>query len=127
MPNYVAGFSGLAQSADWGSGNVLAPGATSYLNKAAFVDPAPYTFGNVARSAPYGLRAPSLWNLDMALRKKFRLTENYQLELVGDFFNIFNTVIFAAPGTNIDNANFGQLTAAANAPRKVQVSARFTF
>jgi hypothetical protein len=127
MPNYASGFSDSAQSADWGSGNVLAPGARSYLVKAAFVDPAPYTIGNVARSAPYGLRAPTLWNLDMAVRKKFRLREMYQLELVGDFFNIFNAVVFAAPGTNIDNANFGQLTAAQNAPRKIQVSARFTF
>src|SRR5262249_46297839 len=65
MPNFGPGFSGAAQTTDWGSGNVLAPGARSYLNKAAFVDPAPYTFGDVARSAPYGLRAPALWNLDM--------------------------------------------------------------
>ena len=126
-PSYNPSFSGPIMTANWGDGNVLAPGAASYINKAAFMDPAPYTFGNSARSAAYGLTAPSLWNLDLTLRKQFRFRERYRFDIVGDFFNIFNTVIFGAPGTNIDNANFGQLTTAANAPRKIQISARFTF
>jgi hypothetical protein len=126
-PSYAPGFTGPIMTADWGAGNVLAPGAASFINKAAFVDPAAYTFGNVARSAAYGLTAPTLWNLDVTLRKEFRFRERYKFELVGDFFNVVNTVVFGAPGTNIDSANFGQLTTMANAPRKAQISARFTF
>jgi len=41
-------------------GNALAPGAVAYFNKSAFADPAPYTFGNLPRSAPFGLFVPHL-------------------------------------------------------------------
>jgi hypothetical protein len=43
-----------------------------------------------------------------------------------DAFNVSNTVCFTAPGTNIDAANFGQVSTS-NAARKLQLNARFTF
>jgi hypothetical protein len=127
VPNYNSSFSGPIMTADWGSGNVLGAGATSYIYKNAFIDPAPYTFGNAARSAPYGLMAPTLWNLDANLRKQVAFRERFKFEFTADFFNIFNTVVFGAPGTNIDSANFGQLTTAANSPRRIQLAARIMF
>jgi hypothetical protein len=44
-----------------------------------------------------------------------------------DVFNVPNNVRFAAPGTNIDSANFGQVTTQSNSPRKIQFNARITF
>ncbi len=127
IPSYAPGFSGSARAGDWGSGNVLAPGATSYLNRTAFADAAPFTFGNLARSAPYGLFAPALWNMDSTLRRSISITERVKLLLAADVFNVFNSVVFAAPQTNISSANFGQLTSAANAPRRIQLNARINF
>ena len=45
----------------------------------------------------------------------------------GDGFNIVNSVFFAAPGANIDSANFGTVSSQSNQPRKFQLSARITF
>ena len=42
-------------------------------------------------------------------------------------FNVTNSVYFAAPTTNIDSANFGQVQTASNSPRKLQINARLTF
>jgi hypothetical protein len=105
----------------------LAPGAVPYIAKAAFVDPAPYKFGDTARGAPYGLFAPGLWDEDVSLRREISLNERVKLALTGDFFNVTNSVYFAAPGTNIDSSTFGQVTTTANLPRKIQVNARITF
>jgi hypothetical protein len=91
------------------------------------MDPAPYTFGNVARSAPYGLTAPTLWEVDLTVRRTITIRERFKLQLAADFFNLFNNVVFAAPATNIDSANFGQITTAQNMPRHIQFSARISF
>lgn len=112
---------------NYGTGNALAPGAIAYFNKAAFVDPAPYAFGNAPRSAPYGLFAPALLDEDVTVRREIPLRERIRLLISADVFNITNSVYFAAPGTNIDSANFGQLTTSANLPRKIQLNARITF
>ncbi|HXJ41318.1 MAG TPA: hypothetical protein VNH18_18700, partial [Bryobacteraceae bacterium] len=110
-----------------GTGNALAPGAVSYFNKAAFVNPAPYTFGNLPRSAAYGLFAPYLINQDASLRRQFSIRERVKLAITADIFNITNSVMFAAPATNIDSTNFGQLTTTNNLPRKIQLNGRLTF
>jgi hypothetical protein len=121
-------FSGPVRiNGSYGSGNALAPGAIAYLNKAAFVDPAPYAFGNAPRSAPFGLYAPSLLDEDVTVRREIPIRERLRLLVSADVFNITNSVYFAAPSTNIDSANFGQLTTSANLPRKIQLNARITF
>jgi hypothetical protein len=128
MVSYAPNFTGQVRiNGDYGDGNALAPGAVSYINKSAFVDPAVYTFGNTPRSAPYGLFAPSLLNEDISIRRQISITERFKIAISGDFFNVTNSVYFAAPGTNIDSATFGQVTTTANLPRKIQLNARFTF
>jgi hypothetical protein len=125
FPNYAAGFSG----SDWqngtpGTGNIS---TTSYLNKAAFVDPAAYTVGDIARSAPLGLFAPHNADLDISVRREFAVWEHVRLAFQADAFNINNAVHFAGPGTNIDSASFGIFSSMANQPRKLQLGARISF
>jgi hypothetical protein len=121
-------FSGpILINGSWGGGNALAPGAASYINKAAFMDPAPYTFGNAPRNAPYGLFSPALLDEDVSLRREIRLRERIRLALEANCFNITNSVYFSAPGTNIDSSNFGQVTSQRSLPRKFQINARITF
>jgi hypothetical protein len=128
IASYAPGFSGpVLINGGYGSGNALAPGALAYINKAAFVDPVAYTFGNLPRSAPYGLFAPHTVNMDMSVKREIAIRERMKLALQADVFNITNTVCFAAPGTNIDSSNFGQVTTTANLPRKIQLVGRFTF
>jgi hypothetical protein len=111
----------------YGNGNAIAPGAiTSYFDSKAFKDPDPYTFGNLPRTAPYGMFAPAFKNLDATVRREFAVRENLKFAFALDAFNVTNTVCFTAPGTNIDSANFGQVSSS-NAARKLQLNARITF
>ena len=51
MVSYAPNFTGPVRiNGDYGDGNALAPGAVSYIDKSAFVDPAVYTFGNTPRA-----------------------------------------------------------------------------
>ncbi len=128
IPSYNPAFTGSVRiNGNYGDGNALGSGAVRYLDRNAFLTPAPYTFGDLPRSAPYGLFAQSLWNQDVSVRKTFPITERWRFLISADFFNLPNNVRFAAPGTNIDSANFGQVTTQANSPRKIQFNARITF
>lgn len=126
-PNYNPSFSGSVwQNTPIGSGGANVA-KTVYLNKAAFVDPAQFTAGNVPRTAPYGLRVPYNKDLDLSLRREFPIREQMKLMFQADAFNVSNEHHFAAPGTNIDNASFGVFSSQANSPRKLQFGARFVF
>ena len=111
---------------DFGSGGKSVT-STPYLDKTAFVDPAAYTVGNIARSAPYGLFSPHNADVDLSVRREFQIRERIRLALQADAFNINNAVHFAAPGTNIDAASFGTVNTMANQPRKLQFSGRVSF
>ena len=124
-PNYAPGFSGSVwQNGTPGTGNIT---TTAYLNKAAFVDPTPYTVGNTPRSAPYVLFAPHNADIDLSVRREFQVHERVRISFQADAFNVNNAVHFAAPGTNIDSASFGIFSSMANSPRKLQFGARISF
>jgi hypothetical protein len=126
-PNYNPSFTGsVRQNGAIGSGGANVS-STPYLNKAAFVDPAIYTAGNVTRAAPFGLLAPHNADLDLSVRREFPIRERVRLAFQADAFNVNNAVHFAAPGTGIDSASFGIYSAMANQPRKLQFSARLSF
>ena len=89
------------------------------LNPAAFARPAAGTVGNFPRN---GLRSLySLNQLDLALRRRFHLTERLKLDVRVEYFNVFNHPMFGAPGSisapfsflgygSTPSAIFGKLT-----------------
>jgi hypothetical protein len=124
LVNLTPGFSGGALLSKIGSGNAH---KGVYLNVGAFQDPAPFTFGNEPRDAPYGLRVPTNWEVDSTLRRTFPIHDQINFQFSADFFNLINNVIFAAPATNIDASTFGTVTTTQNSPRRIQFSGRFSF
>jgi hypothetical protein len=129
-PNYNTSYTGSvwtngSEAIGKGPANVS---TTPYLNKTAFTDPAAYTWGDVARSAPDHLFAPHNADMDLSVRREFKIREQVRLALQADAFNVNNAVHFSAPGTlNMDSASFGLITSVANLPRKLQFSGRITF
>lgn len=117
-------FSGNIYNQKIGTGNVL---TTDYINKSAFMDPAPYTFGNEVRSSPFGLTIPTNWEFDGTVRRSIPIHDRLQFQFAADFFNLFNNVVFSAPATNIDSANFGEVSSTQNQAREIQFEGRFTF
>jgi hypothetical protein len=128
IASYNPNFSGPVRiNGSYGTGNVAGAGATPYINKAAFMDPAPYTFGNLPDSAAFHLFGPYLLDEDASLRREFVIHERMKLAFEAQTFNITNSVHFSAPGVNIDSATFGEVTSQANLARKFQFNARITF
>ncbi|HEY6242465.1 MAG TPA: carboxypeptidase regulatory-like domain-containing protein [Pyrinomonadaceae bacterium] len=82
-----------------------APGGRRF-NKAAFVNPAPgVLYGNFPRN---GLRAFPASQVDLALRRGFRLSEAIKLEFRGELFNVFNHPNFGPVNRSITSSQFGQ-------------------
>ena len=72
-----------------------------------FFRPAVPRQGNLGRNT---LRGFSLWQVDLALRRQFNLTERINLQFRSEFFNILNHPNFADPISNLTNASFGVST-----------------
>lgn len=127
IPNRNPAFSGPVKINGGPSSGSGIPGTTSYINKNAFLVPAPYTFGTLTRNLPFGLRAPSVADEDLTLRRVFGITDRFKLNLAVDAFNLFNIVRFGGVSTNINSSNFGTVTNQANSARKLQLDARISF
>jgi hypothetical protein len=97
-----------------------------WFNTAAFAQPAAFTFGNESRTDPV-LRAAGVANYDLTIVKKTSLTERFNLEFRTEFFNLFNRVQFADPGTSFGNPQFGIVSSTQNLPRLVQFGLRLGF
>jgi hypothetical protein len=75
------------------------------LNPAAFTPPPVGVTGNFPRN---GLRSPySLNQTDLALRRRFSLTERVKLDVRAEYFNVFNHPMFGLPGKNEPNTFWG--------------------
>lgn len=75
------------------------------LNPVAFSTPADGVRGNYPRNS---LRSPySIDQTDLALRRRFNLTERVKLDVRAEYFNVFNHPMFGAPGGNQPDTGFG--------------------
>ncbi len=104
---------------------------------ARFSTPAPGELGNTGRNFFTG---PKFFNLDMTVRKKFRFTEQTNLEFRADINNLTNTPSFEFPisstsgigtpsgGSGATNGTFGRIRDSVNSnSRRIQLGIRFNF
>ncbi len=105
---------------DWHLAN---PGVNEWFNTAAFAANAPGTFGDAKRNL---LRAPGLFNIDLAAHKSFQVTERVSAQLRVESFNFTNTPAFASPDAVLGDPNFGRIQSAGN-PRQVQLGVKVLF
>jgi hypothetical protein len=112
---------------NYGDGDVLGPAPPTYIDRTAFVSPAPFTFGDTPRTLAFDLRNPAYVNQDISVRRSFRLAGSWKVGVGIDVFNVFNTVVFGGIQTNITNANFGRVSSQVNTPRVGQIKVRLDF
>ena len=78
------------------------------INPAAFVNPLTPRQGTLGRNA---LRGFPSWQIDLALQRRFRLTERLGLQFRTEFFNVLNHPNFADPNNQLSiPSTFGQST-----------------
>lgn len=66
-----------------------------YINPAAFVMPAPGSYGNLGRNA---LRGPGSNQVDFTLSKKFPIREVSNVEFRAECYNVLNSPVYQVPG-----------------------------
>lgn len=95
------------------------------LNRAAFTNNAPGTFGNSGRNS---FRAPAYVDVDPALSKTFTIHDRLGLNLRMEAFNALNHTNKITPFNQLNSApsQFG-LFNAARTPRVLQAAAKITF
>jgi hypothetical protein len=104
---------------------IASPGTARYITGNFSVPTAIELQGNTGRNAFFG---PGIAEGDVSLFKNVALTERYKMELRAEVFNVTNTPQFTNPDGNIQDGNFGQVTATRQASeRQMQMAVRFTF
>jgi hypothetical protein len=128
--SYNPNFTGNVQiNGEWGSGDLLGA-RPQFLDRNAFMNPAPYTYGNTPGAGAFGLYQPGFWNEDLSVARQFSFTERFKLDFSAEAFNLANVVAFNGPATtslDINNANFGRVTSQQNTPRSFQLGLKLTF
>ena len=94
---------------------------------AAFALPATGTFGTCA---PRLFHGPGLENVDLSLFKHFPITERFNFELRGEFFNAFNHANFTNPSSGYSPSSlgsFGKVFGTVTDPREIQLALKLYF
>ena len=94
-----------------------------WFNPAAFVNPAPYQWGNEGRHALVG---PGTDSLDIALMKDTHVAERVALQFRGEFFNAFNHPNFGNPNASLGTGGFGSISSS-GASREIQFGLKVLF
>ena len=92
------------------------------FNPAAFLIPAPGTFGNAGRNI---VRGDGFHSIDLSVFKNFTITERWKLQFRAEAVNSFNHVNYQGPVVNL-NSTPGQFVAAAQ-PRIIQLGLKLSF
>jgi hypothetical protein len=97
---------------------------TSYLNPAAFAQPAPGALGSYVRNS---IKGPGFWTVDMALSRHVSVGGTRSMEFRVETFNLFNTFNLGNPVTNFNSGTFGRITSMTGAPRIMQFGIKYGF
>jgi hypothetical protein len=111
------------------AGTLIKGGPDQYFNPLAFIQPLNGTYGNVGRNV---LQGPSLAQFDLALAKRWTLSERTSIQFRSEFFNLFNhtnlntpnPVVYAA-ATGDPSPTAGVVTSTATTSRQVQLGLKF--
>jgi hypothetical protein len=77
------------------------------LNRAAFVVPVEARQGTLGRNA---IRGFSMWQMDMALRRSFRVSRHVTVQVRAEAFNVLNRPNFGDPVGSLTSGLFGTST-----------------
>lgn len=111
------------------------------FNRDAFDAATPQAQGRQGTLGRNVMRGFGLHQVDLSLRRRFRLTETFGIDLRVDAFNVFNTPNFGNPTGVLTSANFGKSTQILSAgvtgglnpqfqvggPRSLQLALRLQF
>lgn len=113
-------------SAEISGGRAKQDQIAQWFNTSVFSQPAPFTYGNVARTLG-DVRAPGVANVDLSLFKHIALRERVTLQIRAEYFNIVNHANLNIPVTALGNREFGVISSTALLPRVGQFALKLLF
>ena len=96
----------------------------SYLNRAAFAQPANGTFGTHERNS---IKGPGFWKIDLAVSRLVPVASTQTLEFRVEVFNLLNNFNWGNPNLNFSAGTFGRITTTAGDPRIIQLGIKYGF
>ncbi|MEO7649918.1 MAG: carboxypeptidase-like regulatory domain-containing protein [Bryobacteraceae bacterium] len=102
------------------------PGRDRWINRAAFADPAPFTFGTSGRRLSE-LRAPGFANENLSLVKHIVIREGHTVDLKAIAHNLTNRTVFGAPNTSLASPAFGTINSQVSLPRQLELNLQYRF
>ena len=112
--------------------SAIAPDGTGTGLTVPFTQPADQVFfdppsGQPGTLGPRSFYGPGYFNLDLALQKRFKITERQSLEFRAVAINALNHPAFGFGNQNIDFSNFGLNAFQLNTPRSFQLRLHYRF
>jgi hypothetical protein len=95
-----------------------------WFNPNAFLAPTTGTFGNVGRNS---LKGPGAFKFDASISRRFKVTEDKEVQLRFETFNVFNHPVLGNPVASLNNANVGKIQSQIGDGRTFQAAFKFTF
>ena len=84
-----------------------------------------FRFGNSGRNI---LSGPGTQNWDLAMLKRFSLSERFKLEFRFEMYNMFNEPTFGYPGTSVTSPKtYGVITSTTGIARQIQFGMKLSF
>ena len=99
------------------------PSDAAWFAPDAFALPPFGNFGDAGRNI---LEGPAFKNMNLALHKLVRFTDDTRMQVRIEIFNLFNTVNFGLPDSFFGSPTFGQILSAGSA-RRVQLGLKLLF
>jgi hypothetical protein len=84
---------------------------TNWFQRAAFVNNALGTFGNVGRNS---VLQPAAWNVDASMVRRVKVREGQPVEIRAEAFSLLNHANFDPATTSISSGNFGKILTSGN-------------
>jgi len=125
-------YSGVDSLADYNSSRV--PGSLNYTPVGVYwfnfeelsLFGAPEA-GEAGSSSRHFFRGPQYFDIDLTLFKSFSLSDSHQIQVRGEFYNLFNRTHFGTPVNNLSESSFGLFTSTIGTPRRIQFAVRYSF
>jgi Carboxypeptidase regulatory-like domain len=95
-----------------------------WFNTAAYVLQPAAEYGDAVRNSLIG---PGIFNFDTSILRNFALGGSKTLQLRLEAFNTFNQPVWNDPNTNVQSAQYGQITSTRKPMRELQLGVKFGF
>ncbi len=96
-----------------------------WFDPTAFADNTPFTYGNCGVNT---MRGPGFKSVNFSVFRSILMGGNRRAEFRWEVFNLFNTVNYGLPGSNVASpATFGKISSSTGSPREIQLAVKFYF